>query len=414
MLSALLSVARPLVVALSTVSLLGGALLGCSEKGAAKPTASKPTVKAVPKQAAVAKPASKPRSAPKEPAPKPKTLSIALDCGKLPKPQKVYRQICDFKTPSKRQKAVLAVVAMKAEALDPLRRVLGGPNDIALRSWSVLALKAMGPAAKDALPELIAALDDRSAGARIIKTTVVSTLAALGPAAKPATPALLRFYRRSPASNLLFAAEAFAEIGALPPEIDKALVAGLSGKKGIRRAMYVKTLGRLSRASEKLEKALGALLNDGHAKTRIYAAAALYRMSGYKTEAHLKTLQAALSAKDWLLRQGAVLALGEVCGKAPKAVELLLGVAETEQQPFVLASLARALAHVPASKKTLATLTKMVATPGPMPSRAAIMTLGKLGPPAKGALPQLRRIAQEAKGSKKGQEAQAAIAKIAP
>ena len=354
-------------------------------------------------------------TASRKPGAPPAVQAMRLDCAHMPEPKKIFKEICVFRpgSPKARTAAEVALASMGAKVVPYLRKVLGGKNDLATRSWALLVLKDLGPVAAPAIPEILAVINDRSPRAGMMKMTAFFALAALGPLGKEAVPWIVRYHRINPSSYYIYIADALGNIGDGRKEVVEILTQGLGAKKGFHRAVSAKALGRLTPLATAALPALKKQLKDSNTKARLYATAAIYRITGFKNNALKKKLFAGLRVKDWQSRQGAVLALGEICGQAPGVRDVLLKQAAAEKEAWVKSSFARALVFVkPPTARMVKLLRKFAAEPGILPSRAAVVALGALGPAAKAALPDLRRLAKAAKGTKQGLAATLAIARI--
>lgn len=205
-----------------------------------------------------------------------------------------------------------ALIRLGAVAVDTLRERLKDP---ALRGRTLDVLAAMGPVAKPAVDDMIAALDDADP---VIRGDAAMALASIGPAAAAAVPTLV---------NMLGEGDA-AALGAPP-------------------AAYA--LGRIGPAAkpamEKL-RALATSKNEMLATVAIWATLKIAPEDTSLREMAIPRLKNALRAEREMVRLEAAVALGEIGPAAASTIPMLELVAEEDPSRPVRAAAADALAKV--------------------------------------------------------------------
>jgi HEAT repeat protein len=183
-------------------------------------------------------------------------------------------------------------------------------GDLKTRRDAAYWLHVLGPEAREAVPELVRALDDRD---RQVWFYAVSALARIGPAASEAVPALIaQLEDGGEAQRSYRAAYALGMIGepALP-----ALGEALRGDSRRRRLGAAKALSWMGAAAAPLLPDLDRLLREGADEEIAAAAEALSGMG----EAAVPTLTAALASGGPRVRGGAAPALRRAAAAGPSA-----------------------------------------------------------------------------------------------
>ena len=171
--------------------------------------------------------------------------------------------------------AALVKLGQKELGMTFLRRQLNLPDSQGNAEEAAKALAYLGPLAVDAVDDLVRALAVRGT---FEQREIIRALRAIGPAAKPAVPAL-----RNLPHDQDFVAEAIAEALAkilpeAPESVDK-LVALLKGPDADMRRYAASTIGK--RKAEQVAQALPALykgLTDSDVKVRTECLQALIRI----------------------------------------------------------------------------------------------------------------------------------------
>ena len=299
--------------------------------------------------------------------------------------------------------------------LDPLVAAFRVESDNATRRLLALAIGRIGPDAAKALPVLVAALADDTAGSAAAKalsqigaasldpllTTIqghdpaaVANAARgiewLGKDATPAVAAIIRLLRQTDdASTQVALIKALGGIGAPADDATDVLLATLdSDHKPVLRAA-IDALGKIG-ASEAVP-ALDAMLASDDAFDAGAAASALGGM-GPAAKPAIPTLMVLLNKPDMdrYLQGQVAIALGRMqAGEAlPRLVELL-----TERVQLASDATLALAEFGPVAKAAVPNLiTDVLAHQWPEPRLRAVNTLAAIGPDAAAALPSLRKI----------------------
>jgi HEAT repeat protein len=318
-----------------------------------------------------------------------------------------------------------------------LSKVLSDPRR---QHLAVMILAEMGPAAKDAVGELSAALAEHHArqgqddSYHEFCREILMTLARMGPAAKEAVPALLKILADEKHGLRSGAAWALANIGAKEaiPFLHKALetdvgsrlhlvapialmllepnneeyvrmavpnlASALENKSGAIRREAAATLARIGpKAAPAVEK-LTAVLGDPDPTIRNAALVALASIGPESTGA-VAPIMAQLNEPSYPLRYSAVFALGKIGRTARQSIPVL---EKNLQDPddFLQTASAWALLQIdPKGERRAAQCLKPLinglAIPDPLVRKEVIQGLGLLGPAAKPAAKTLKEMSKD-------------------
>lgn len=207
--------------------------------------------------------------------------------------------------------------AADATTLALLRRLARPGPDPYVRAFAVWSLGQWGPAAAEALPELVLALDD----ARLGLGSAAQALAKLGPAAAPAVPALAAQLEAPEARRRWNAAAALGRVGPAALTAEPTLVRALNTDDDARvRAQAALALGRLGAVSASALRALSARLGDEASEVRALAARAL-GFVGAPARVAVPALNAAARDEDARVRREASKALRRIQSGGPLSSE---------------------------------------------------------------------------------------------
>ncbi|HVK07386.1 MAG TPA: HEAT repeat domain-containing protein [Gemmataceae bacterium] len=282
-------------------------------------------------------------------------------------------------------------------AVTTLRAALADPS-AAVRVGATQALGEIGPAAGEAVPDLIGVLRDadetvrcRAAealgriGAEAAVPALTDELADPSPAVQEAAARALGAFRlaaEGAVSALVLllqhpeegvrqaAADAIGRIGTLPEEATATLVDSLASRDTLVRAQTAEALGAIGEAAGDAVPALVEALDDGSDRVRAKAAEALGKIGNGAAEVAVPSLVRALRDKDNWVSALAAEALGEMGEAAEEAVP----------------SLVRSLGHI-----------------NPLVRANAAEALGKMGEVAAVALPALEKAAGDEDGGVRAQ-----------
>jgi HEAT repeat protein len=190
---------------------------------------------------------------------------------------------------------------MGLEATPALIDVLQNDRDPEIRRRAAVALDELGPAAKAAVPALIAALKDEKVRfnavvalskigpdakaaviplSKLLKDPDLNINAAIalremGAEAKPAVPALIEALKHQNEETRFYAANALGLIGAEPKACVPALIPLLKDEDEKVRGMAAQVLGVFSSEAKVILPALTEVLKDADAEVRDFAAQSL-------------------------------------------------------------------------------------------------------------------------------------------
>jgi HEAT repeat protein len=182
-----------------------------------------------------------------------------------------------------------------------------------VRSEAVMALGEMGPAARTAIPALLATLEDDEL--RLLEPLVAVTLGNVG---ESAVPALQKALAGKKVPQKRAAAFALAQIGPKAADAVPALTETLNDGEAEVRALAAKALGKVGPAAKGSVPKLEAALQDREVRVRVGAALALLQAGG--GAGGLKALTEALKDGSPFVRVEAYRALGEFGAKGSSAV----------------------------------------------------------------------------------------------
>jgi HEAT repeat protein len=247
------------------------------------------------------------------------------------------------------------------------RRADHRTNAPRLFEYSLQTLRQAGPVAADAIPVLVRHLD----GPR--PWEIAETLRDLGPIAHGAIPFLRSRARQEKA--LPWAAPLLARLAPTDPEVVPALMALLAYPDPSSRQRAAEELGRIGPAARQAVPRLERVLSDEAARVRMFASAALIRITGDQGP-HAQRLRAAV--RDTPSAAWAIATLGD-------------------DWPWTITALRAALGH-PAPRLNRDEIGYSYQPGQPVASivqLAAARALAEIGPSARSAMPDLIRILHE-------------------
>jgi HEAT repeat protein len=163
-----------------------------------------------------------------------------------------------------RKRAVVALGAIGPAAAEAVPDLIAALHDANLwvRRWSVRALGKIGPASAPAVPDLIGAYEDEDAD----PDALALTFERIGPAASAAIPVLVRMLRRR--EGFLGGAFALSAIEAMGPQATTALPAMIEvieddDSDPLLRGTAANTLGAMGAAARPAIPALEAAAKKG-------------------------------------------------------------------------------------------------------------------------------------------------------
>jgi HEAT repeat protein len=242
------------------------------------------------------------------------------------------------------------------------------------RYWGLLLLGEVGPAAKSAVPDIIALFADERPE---VRRQAAMTLGEIGPASKDAVPALIKMLDDKEAAASFSAAFALGKIG--DPRANAALEKKMAGNG----PLFLRTVCAWALIQ----------INPDDAKM---------------TDEAVKLLGESMKSQDVRVRRGAARGLADLKRPPEKAAGMLIA-AMGDTDPLVLESVAHALAKMGAGH--VSEIAAALADKGR--KDCAVRTLVNLGPQCESAVPQLASALGDS-GPMFRREALFALAKIGP
>lgn len=284
-----------------------------------------------------------------------------------------------------------------------------GHEDVGAREWAAVALRDLGPAAKDAVPALVAAFKDTSSG---IRDWAAAALGSIGSEAKDAVPELAAALKDENRFVRAAAAAALGVMGSVAKGAVPDLVGALKDENANVRWRAATALGEIGPEAREAIPALLAALEDRDRSTTDAAALAFERVIGkpgpsappslepspqaFPGTADLGSLILSLTTDDnRSLRWRAAAALGEMGPAAKEAVPALIAALE-DKDDTVRAEAARALGRMgPVAKEAVSALAAALSEQDEVLRHHAAGALGSIGPDALGAVPALIQALKE-------------------
>jgi HEAT repeat protein len=253
-------------------------------------------------------------------------------------------------------------------------------NDNALRTAAAMALAEFGPDAKAAVKALHGLLTEKDAG---LKTAAIVALGRIGPATREAIPDLLELLTDGDMAQKLAAIDAVGRIGAESKISVKALTGLLDSPDAQIATLAVEGLARMGKNGTAV---LAERLKNPDVKQRLLILRALVatKSDARGAVAELLALTADENPEVQRLARSALDGLGK--GAATDLVKLLKDPAQPDATRLRAAAV---LAKLEPGKENLADLGRLLKDPKVEVRRAAAESLGRLGPDAADALPEL-------------------------
>ena len=262
-------------------------------------------------------------------------------------------------------------------------------SDNVVRAQTAEALGVIGEMAGDAAPSLVAALGDQNDA---VRAKAAEALGKIGEGvAELAVPGLVRLLRDEDNWVRALAAEALGQMGDGAEDATPALLRSLRHPNPLVRANAVEALGRLK--VEEARSALEAACTDEDAGVRAKAVRAVAEL-GEAPASSTAAVVACLTDPDPQVRALAVDAVGGWSGVTVDP-HVFLGLIDDGNDEVAT----RAIRLAPSLSTVEAVLPalrgRLRGTPNPLVQTAAAIALGRLGPPAAEAAPELSAAAQE-------------------
>jgi HEAT repeat protein len=231
----------------------------------------------------------------------------------------------------RRGQATKCVSWLGPAAKDAVPELIGALNDqdAAVRFDAAIALGKIDPTAKDTVPVLVDALKDRDTS---VRRAAAEALDGIGPAAKDAVPALIDALKDQNASERFMAASVLVAIGPAAKDAVPALIDALRDERDreayetprgwyadIAQSRAANALGEIGAPAKDAVPALHDALKDQHASVRCAAVRALSRISP-PDDAAVSALIRALEDQDEDVQRAATESIGRTGAGARDAV----------------------------------------------------------------------------------------------
>jgi HEAT repeat protein len=228
-------------------------------------------------------------------------------------------------------KALSLLGSIGRTAVPALIAILQGP-DAEGRRKAIWALRHIGVDAVEAVPALVAALEDSTVlyGAAIPQCAMAA-LAAIGPAAQAALPALMRFLESDDPTTRFEAAGTLIKITGKIRLYLPVLIEALSSSDIHLRWRAAEALEQIGPPAKAAGPTLIKVLKDKPSNVRHFAASALGRI-GCNVEEVVPLLIPMVNEREWYIRHHAIRALGFFGPKARAALPILREVAKDRSQ----------------------------------------------------------------------------------
>ena len=229
--------------------------------------------------------------------------------------------------PDFRANAAKALGELGAEAVEAVPALIMGLRDadVHLRIESARALGEIGPGAAAAVDALVEAFGDEVG---IVTDEAASALGRIGEAAMPA---ILEALKHTDMIVRERAASALAKVGKYSKDAIPGLLKALDDESKIVRTEAVHAIGKIGVAIPEAEGALIKLLSGPHTQIRVHAAYALGR-TGRSDEARLALIRA-LKDENEGVRANAAQGLGNIECDACDAIPALINATKDIESP---------------------------------------------------------------------------------
>src|SRR4051812_29394846 len=208
-----------------------------------------------------------------------------------------------------------------SSAIPELTRLMNESRSPVVSANAVSALGAIG---QEALPILVAALDNPRAQNRGNVAYRIATMASRGTDAKAAVPVLIKCLRDTDTEVAEAAARSLGGLALSPETVVPALTNAMQDRRVVVRVASIRALEEFHARAEAAIPQLVARLADGDPAVAQSAAGALGRI-GLEAETVVPALAATLQSTNRAVRAFVLLALGRFGSNAQPAVEAIRG-----------------------------------------------------------------------------------------
>lgn len=273
------------------------------------------------------------------------------------------------------------------EAVPALTKALDDPDK---QVWSnaVTALANLGPAAEPAIPDLIKTLDSRAprgGGERDRRQALMRSAFALSRIGPAAIPPLIEALAAPDTGLRTGAAKALAGMGAAARPAVPALISNFGHEDAEVRREVIEALGEIGVETKPVFDAL----SSDQTLVRETAARTLARLGSSASGTAPALMDLLKSERDPTVRAAVFSALPSVQADPKRALTLLLAAIDDENELVRRAGVTSLLLLRSAQSELISALTAMLGNANPTTSERAADVLGRIGAPARAALPAL-------------------------
>lgn len=310
-----------------------------------------------------------------------------------------------------RQQAIehLGLPGMEAAKVLPILREAVRDSAGSVRAAAVRSLGTVDAKIEERLPLILTAMKN---GGPVVSSEAAQALQPLGPAAKSAVPLLIAALREANYTRLRAEVmDALGAIGEGASAAAPALVEMVRSEESEEREVALKALLQIGPAARSALPAIRRVIDEDKGQIRVMAAAAAWRLGDDAKGSNIvcKTLR----CKEGELRTGAALLLGEVGAPAKFMVPELRSLLRDPNAMTRLAA-AYSLWRLVADESAISMLIDLLSDKQDALRCEAAVRLGMIGPPAKKAIPALKRVVHEDDDEYVQQFAAEAMEKIIP
>lgn len=191
------------------------------------------------------------------------------------------------------------------------------------------------------------------------------------------------------------AAVALGRLRQSSPEVLRALANAIKDKEEYVAQIAVVAIEQMGTAAESILPELIDVFNTLESDKKSFMTS-IFGHLGPKATTAVPAMMSLLDSPNQLVRGNTAVALGQIGPSAKKATPALRN-ALRDESPFVRAHASLALWRIGKDKDVIPVLIQVTQTSHEFGPRAAIHSLGEIGPDAKSAVPQLRKLLEDRK-----------------
>lgn len=291
--------------------------------------------------------------------------------------------------PQVRRTALVAFSQLPVPTKEKVNAILAAleDSDEPSRAAAARALGQLGPIAKVYAAKIVGLLDSKTLEHRIDAVVALGRIHADQPEIVARLGQLLNDSRLA-----VPAAEALVAVGAAAKPAQADLINALTSTNRAVRPLVMQALGQIGPDARPAIPLLREAVRDAEPSARAQAVEALVRIES-NLDALIPTLIETLDDADWTVRKQATVALGSLEAKAIAAVPRLFQLLASEED---VDAAREALKKIDtADEQAIPVLIEGLESPDRRVQFYAVFLLGKIGPAAKDALPELKKLGRD-------------------